>query len=129
MSGEIPRQEDDLTPDQLRAKIEASGPAILDVTQEDGQSPENNPKIPDELKKLQADVDLVIVDVVMPYKNGKEVYTAVKNMSPDMKLLFMSGYTGDVVFDKGVLDTDRNFIAKPFAPGDLVVKVREMLDE
>ena len=90
---------------------------------------ENGEEAVSMFKKLQADVDLVIVDVVMPYKNGKEVYTAVKNMSPDMKLLFMSGYTGDVVFDKGVLDTDRNFIAKPFAPGDLVVKVREMLDE
>lgn len=79
-------------------------------------------------QKWQANVDLVIVDVVMPKKNGKEVYTEIKSMSPDMKLLFMSGYTGDVVFDKGVLDTERNFIAKPFAPGDLVVKVREMLD-
>lgn len=79
-------------------------------------------------QKWKDTIDLMIVDVVMPKKNGKEVYTEVKSMSPDMKLLFMSGYTGDVVFNKGVLDTERNFIAKPFAPGDLIVKVREMLD-
>jgi PAS domain S-box-containing protein len=73
-------------------------------------------------------IDLVIADVVMPKKNGKEVYKEITRINPDTKLLFMSGYTGDVVFDKGILDTDRNFIAKPFVPGDLLVRVREMLD-
>jgi len=89
---------------------------------EDGQEAVNT------FRRLQDKIDLAIVDVVMPKKNGKEVFTEIMGINPNMRLLFMSGYTGDVVFDKGVLDTEKNFLAKPFAPEDLLVRVRELLD-
>jgi PAS domain S-box-containing protein len=73
-------------------------------------------------------IALMILDVVMPKKNGKEVYEEVRKTCPDIKVLFMSGYTGDVVLDKGVHGDAANFIAKPLLPDELLMKVREVLD-
>jgi CheY-like chemotaxis protein len=73
-------------------------------------------------------VDLMVLDVVMPKKNGKEVFDEIKKVRPDIKVLFMSGYTGDVVLDKGVHGDEVNFISKPLAPQELLQKVREILD-
>ena len=75
------------------------------------------------------EIDLLLFDVVMPKKNGKEVYEEIKKVNPDIKMLFTSGYTGDVVIDKGVRDKTVNFIQKPLTSYDLLNKVREILDE
>lgn len=74
-------------------------------------------------------VDLVILDVVMPKKNGKEVYEEIKKNMPDVKALFTSGYTADVIHKKGVLDENLNFISKPVSPKELLKKVREIIDK
>lgn len=73
-------------------------------------------------------VDLVILDVVMPKRNGKEVYEEIKKNVPDLKALFTSGYTADVIHKKGVLDEKLNFISKPVSPKELLKKVREIID-
>jgi two-component system cell cycle sensor histidine kinase/response regulator CckA len=73
-------------------------------------------------------ISLMILDVVMPKKNGKEVYEAIRKIRPDIKVLFTSGYTGDIVIDKGVHGEEANFIAKPLSPDALLLKVREILD-
>lgn len=73
-------------------------------------------------------VDLLILDVVMPRKNGKEVYEEIRRTKPDVRVLFASGYTGDVVFDKGVEREAFDFIEKPVSPNDLLLKIREILD-
>ena len=75
-----------------------------------------------------AKIDLVVCDVVMPKMNGKEVYEEIKKDHPDMKMLFTSGYTRDVITDKGVEDTTVDFITKPIKPKEFLTKVREMLD-
>jgi two-component system, cell cycle sensor histidine kinase and response regulator CckA len=72
-------------------------------------------------------IDLLISDVVMPKKNGKEVYTTIKKIKP-IKVLFISGHTADVVLDKGVYGKTFNYIAKPVSPSDMLKKVREVLD-
>jgi PAS domain S-box-containing protein len=72
-------------------------------------------------------INLLISDVVMPKKNGKEVYLAVKKIKP-MKVLFISGHTADVVIDKGVYGKTFNYISKPVSPSDLLKKVREVLE-
>jgi PAS domain S-box-containing protein len=74
-------------------------------------------------------IDLLIVDVVMPGKNGKEVYEEVKAIKSDVKVLFASGYTRDILVSKGVHDDDFNFIAKPVSPTELLIKLRELLDK
>lgn len=73
-------------------------------------------------------VDLVILDVVMPKRNGKEVYEEIRKNVPYVKTLFTSGYTADVIHKKGVLDEDLNFISKPVSPKELLKKVREIID-
>jgi CheY-like chemotaxis protein len=73
-------------------------------------------------------IDLLVLDVVMPRKNGRDVYEEVLKAKPDAKVLFTSGYTGDVVLDKGIHDETVNFISKPLSPDDLLRKIREVLD-
>jgi PAS domain S-box-containing protein len=74
-------------------------------------------------------IDLLLLDVVMPRKNGKDAYDAIQKVKPSIKVLFTSGYTGDIVFNKGVCDGEVNFISKPFSPKDLLLKIREVLDK
>lgn len=73
-------------------------------------------------------IDLVILDVVMPKKNGKEAYNEIRKIRADVKALFTSGYTGDIVLGKGIEDNAFNFIPKPLSPADLLNKVRVVLD-
>jgi nitrogen-specific signal transduction histidine kinase/CheY-like chemotaxis protein len=73
-------------------------------------------------------VDLAVLDVVMPKKNGKEVYRDLARMKPDLKALFMSGYTKDIVLETGMIDDRVDFIAKPLVPNDLLMRVRQLLD-
>jgi PAS domain S-box-containing protein len=73
-------------------------------------------------------IDLVILDVVMPRKGGKEAYDELKKIRPETKVIFASGYPGDVLSSKGILSGAYDFVTKPLAPGDLLKKVREVLD-
>lgn len=73
-------------------------------------------------------IKLVILDVIMPRKNGKEVYDEITRTNPGMKVLFSSGYTADVISTKGVLEGKMDFISKPVTPHDLLNKIREILD-
>ncbi|HNS15150.1 MAG TPA: PAS domain S-box protein [Syntrophorhabdaceae bacterium] len=70
----------------------------------------------------------MILDVVMPKKNGKEVYEEIGKIRPGIKVIFTSGYTGDIVLDKGIRDDIVDFIKKPLLPDELLLKVREVLD-
>ena len=73
-------------------------------------------------------VDLVILDVVMPGKNGKEVLDEITRTNPFVKAVFVSGYTGDVVLDKGIQNENVDFLQKPLTVQGLLAKVREVLD-
>lgn len=72
---------------------------------------------------------LVVTDVVMPEMNGRELATLLQSLYPGIKILFMSGYTADVIAHRGVLDQGVNFIQKPFSMKSLAVKVRQALGE
>lgn len=73
-------------------------------------------------------IDLVILDVIMPKKNGKEVHEELKKIDPDVKVLFMSGYSEDIIHRKGILEKGTHFVSKPVSPHELLNKVRELLD-
>ncbi len=75
-----------------------------------------------------SEIDLVITDVVMPEMNGRELVDRLMKILPDMKYLFMSGYTAAVIAQQGVLEKDVNFIQKPFKLKDLATKIRRILD-
>lgn len=76
-----------------------------------------------------ADLQLLITDVVMPEMNGKELSKRLKALFPHIKILFMSGYTANVITKRGGLDESVNFIQKPFSMQNLAAKVSEVLNE
>jgi CheY-like chemotaxis protein len=80
------------------------------------------------VKEHPSAIDLLLTDVVMPGRSGKELATEVLIHRSDTRVLFMSGYSHDVIVHQGVLDEGVSLIEKPFAAEDLLRKVREMLD-
>ncbi len=75
-----------------------------------------------------AGISLIITDVIMPEMNGRELAEQVQAIHPQIKTLFMSGYTADVIAHRGVLSEEANFLQKPFSTDSLAIKVREVLD-
>jgi CheY-like chemotaxis protein len=73
-------------------------------------------------------VDLVISDVVMPEMGGRELGQRLATLDPDLPILYMSGYTGEDVVQRGLLDPGAPFQQKPFTPAGLALKIRGMLD-
>jgi PAS domain S-box-containing protein len=74
-------------------------------------------------------ISLVLLDMIMPKKNGKEVAEAIRKVIPKMKILFSSGYTAENVTNKERLEDSFDLIQKPYLPKNLLLKVREILDQ
>ena len=80
------------------------------------------------LHEEESQIHLVLTDVVMPQKGGKEMVQELKKIQPQVKILYMSGYTSNSIVHHGVLDQGVVFLQKPFTPNTLASKVREVLD-
>jgi CheY-like chemotaxis protein len=78
------------------------------------------------VRGCEGHVDLVITDAMMPVMNGGELADALAREFPDVKVLFMSLFTGDSIVQRGA-DAKRAFLPKPFSTADLTGKVREVL--
>ncbi|WP_321495763.1 PAS domain S-box protein [uncultured Desulfobacter sp.] len=74
-------------------------------------------------------IHLLITDVVMPSMNGRELVQTILKFIPDIKCLYMSGYTSNVIAHRGILDQGLNFINKPFSKQALSAQLRAILDE
>jgi PAS domain S-box-containing protein len=79
--------------------------------------------------KEHDDISLVLSDVVMPKKNGREIVEEIRRIRPEIKVVFISGYTADIMHSKGILEKDVDFITKPFLKADLLQRVRQVLDK
>ncbi|MDA8083264.1 MAG: PAS domain-containing protein [Nitrospiraceae bacterium] len=73
-------------------------------------------------------VDLLLLDVIMPKKNGKAVYDEIRKMKPSVRTLFFSGHTADLLQEEGKLAPELNFVSKPLSVNELLARVREILD-
>ena len=92
--------------------------------------PANKPKEAlDIARKYTGEIHLLVTDVVMPEMNGKELKAEIQSQQPEIKVLYMSGYTSDVIMHRGILQRNVNFLQKPFTVDKLVNKVREVLDK
>lgn len=78
-------------------------------------------------KRHSTPIDLVLTDVVMPNMSGGEMAERIRHLRPGIKLLFVSGYAGRTVLDHKVLDSENNFLQKPYTLKELAGKIREML--
>jgi two-component system, cell cycle sensor histidine kinase and response regulator CckA len=74
------------------------------------------------------EIQLLLTDVVLPGMNGKRLSERLKERQPYLKVVLISGYTRDVISQRGVLDHGASFLQKPFSPEALAAKVREVLD-
>jgi len=113
--------EDETVVRQLVAEIlETSGYTVLQAA--------DGPSALELLRRHTGEVELLLTDVVMPETSGKEVAERLTRLRPMTRVLYMSGYTDDAIVHHGVLDSDVEFIQKPFTPSALARKVREVLD-
>jgi len=80
-------------------------------------------------KEYDGRIDLMITDVVMPKIGGREAAKRLLPLYPQMKVIYMSGYTDDAIVHHGVLEPGLNFLEKPFTPKGLARKVREVLNQ
>jgi PAS domain S-box-containing protein len=73
-------------------------------------------------------IHLLLLDVIMPKKNGKDFYDEIKKTRSDMKAIFVSGYSAHIIYKQGILEEGLDFMSKPIQPEDLLQKVRSLLD-
>jgi two-component system cell cycle sensor histidine kinase/response regulator CckA len=71
---------------------------------------------------------LLLTDVVMPGLSGPDIASLLGERFPKLKVVYMSGFTDDMVFRHGVITAGVNFLQKPFTPASLTQKVRAILD-
>jgi PAS domain S-box-containing protein len=112
--------DDDEVRKTTRSVLTESGYTVLEAV--DGE---------DAVKKFRKNrkkVALVLLDVIMPKKNGKEAYDEIKKSKPEIRAIFTSGYAENIIAQKGIITEGLHFIAKPVPPKELLVKVREILD-
>jgi two-component system cell cycle sensor histidine kinase/response regulator CckA len=103
-----------------RRTLEENGYTVLEA--------ENGRAALDVLAHSADGIELVLCDVVMPSMNGRELATHIAVAHPGIRVLFMSGYTGEDVAARGLLAADAPFVQKPFTANALGQKIRELLD-
>ncbi len=101
--------------------LQMNGYHVIDVS-----GPQEALAIAEESGEL---IDVLVTDVVMPEMNGKELSERVQEISPAIRVLYISGYAGGVVDESGVLPEGVNFLQKPFAPEDLLAKLHRILND
>lgn len=80
-------------------------------------------------RKHNGKIDLLMTDVIMPKMNGRDLAERIRTIQPELKSLFISGYTSDIISRHGILDENVRFIQKPFSTTDLASKVKQVLQE
>lgn len=79
-------------------------------------------------QQISSPINLLLTDVIIPGVSGRELVNRILKHHPEIKVLFMSGYTDDSIVHQGVLDSDVEFLPKPFTHEELLKKVRDVLD-
>ncbi len=113
-------EDEDMVRKLVRETLEREGYKLLDAA-----GPLEAQKI---VHEYRGPIHLMITDVVMPKLSGRELADRVSDARPEMKVLYMSGYTDNAVVASGVLNTQMAFLQKPFTPSALARKVRQVLE-
>jgi PAS domain S-box-containing protein len=113
-------EDDEVVRKLTRNVLEQFGYTVIEA--EDGEDAVNK------FMEHRDVIKLLLFDVIMPRKSGREACAKIKIFSPDMKVLFLSGYTSETIQRKGLLEPGENFIMKPVPVNELLRKVRSILD-
>jgi two-component system cell cycle sensor histidine kinase/response regulator CckA len=111
--------DDDVIRGLVTTLIEKSGYSVFEAA--DGS------EAVDKFREHRDEIDLLVFDVRMPGKDGKQAYDEIRQIRPDIKVLFISGYGSDVLEKYGVNREDFQVISKPFMPGDLISHIKTCL--
>jgi len=82
----------------------------------------------EKFRQYRDEIALVILDVIMPRKNGGDAYDEIRALQGDVRTIFISGYTGDIIDRQRISEDGANFLMKPILPEKLLTLVREVLD-
>ncbi|MBN2725405.1 MAG: PAS domain S-box protein [Deltaproteobacteria bacterium] len=82
----------------------------------------------DTIKNNNYEIQVLLTDVIMPHMNGRELAEKILEIFPELRVLYTSGYTRDVIAKHGILESDINFISKPYSIRELGEKIRSLLD-
>lgn len=74
------------------------------------------------------EIDILVFDIIMPHMKGTEAYEKILKMRPEIKVIFMSGYTEEIIYRKGILEKGLSFVSKPVSPQEILTRIREVLD-
>ena len=75
-------------------------------------------------ESYEKNINLLITDVILPGMNGKTLARKMMSLKPGIKVLFTSGYTEDIIAERGIIEEGINFIGKPYAAASLAGKIR-----
>ncbi|HEX2768694.1 MAG TPA: ATP-binding protein, partial [Geobacteraceae bacterium] len=113
-------EDEERVRDLFRSVLESNGYTVIEA--------ETGEEAVGKYRGFRERIDLLILDVILPKMNGKDVFDEIRKIEPGVKALFISGYTGDFLSNKGILAEGLSFLAKPVAPRDLLRKIRTILD-
>ena len=113
-------EDEEMVRELVRETLVAHGYTVLEAA-----SPEEGLRLATEIKEA---IHLLLTDVIMPGMNGRQLYEAIRLIHPQIPVLYMSGYTDNVIVHHGILDEGIHFLQKPFNVRQLTQKVRQALD-
>ena len=113
-------EDEDVLRELAKTVLESQGYVVVEA-----MSAEDAEKL---VVERGAKIDLLLTDVVMPAMSGRELAQRISARAPQIRVLYMSGYTDNVIAQGGVLEAGVSFLQKPFSPRALAAKVREVLD-
>jgi len=113
-------EDDPLLRDLLHEALEGAGYTVLVADQ--------GAKALETAHEYAGAIDLVVTDVIMPGLTGKQAAERIVAERPEVKILFISGYTNEAIARHGVLEPGARFLSKPFTPDELLRRVRDVLD-
>lgn len=114
-------EDDEHVRNLMRELLTEYGYTVIEAT--DGQI------AVDRFRAHREEIDLVILDVIMPKKNGREAFSAIRALNPAVKCIFVSGYTDDIIDQRSILEEGLTFVSKPVTPTDILRRIREVLQE
>jgi len=114
-------EDDPAVRDLTKITLENYGYTVIEAV--DGEDAVNK------FRENQDNIHIVVLDVIMPRKNGRDAYEDIKGIRHDIRAIFMSGYDADIIKTKGILEDGMAFVSKPVSPLELLTKVREGLDK